>query len=84
MLDEVELCGETLNCIPVIDLTATGLNIVRLRIGAGMTVKEPNPHSARARAASPASTLPGTGIPVPLAFRLASQFATISGRRTSY
>ena len=26
--------------IPVIDLTATGINITRLRIGAGLTVKD--------------------------------------------
>ncbi len=29
-----------MNCIPVINMTATGNNIMRLRINAGMTVKE--------------------------------------------
>jgi transcriptional regulator with XRE-family HTH domain len=29
-----------MNCIPVIDLTATGVNITRLRIDAGFTVKD--------------------------------------------
>ena len=29
-----------MNRIPVIDLTATGINIVRLRINAGLTVKD--------------------------------------------
>ena len=29
-----------MNCIPVIDLTATGINITRLRISAGLTVKD--------------------------------------------
>ena len=28
-----------MNCIPVIDMTATGINITRLRINAGLTVK---------------------------------------------
>ena len=28
-----------MNAIPVIDMTATGVNITRLRIGAGLTVK---------------------------------------------
>ena len=28
-----------MNTIPVIDMTATGVNITRLRIGAGLTVK---------------------------------------------
>ena len=29
-----------MNCIPVINMTATGNNIMRLRINAGMTVKD--------------------------------------------
>ena len=29
-----------MNCIPVIDLTATGINITRLRISAGLTVRD--------------------------------------------
>ena len=29
-----------MNYIPVIDMTATGLNIARLRVNAGMTVRE--------------------------------------------
>ena len=29
-----------MNCIPVIDLTATGVNITRLRINAGFTVRD--------------------------------------------
>ena len=29
-----------MNCIPVINMTATGNNIMRLRINTGMTVKE--------------------------------------------
>ena len=29
-----------MNTIPVIDMTATGVNITRLRIGAGLTVKD--------------------------------------------
>ena len=29
-----------MNCIPVINMTATGKNIMRLRINAGMTVKD--------------------------------------------
>ena len=29
-----------MNCVPVINMTATGKNIMRLRINAGMTVKD--------------------------------------------
>jgi len=29
-----------MNCIPVIDLTATGINITRMRISAGLTVRD--------------------------------------------
>ena len=29
-----------MNCIPVINMTATGKNIMRLRVNAGMTVKD--------------------------------------------
>ncbi|MBQ1648966.1 MAG: helix-turn-helix transcriptional regulator [Bacteroidales bacterium] len=29
-----------MNCIPVIDMTATGMNITRLRKNAGMTVRD--------------------------------------------
>ena len=29
-----------MNCIPVIDMTATGINITRLRISAGFTVRD--------------------------------------------
>ena len=29
-----------MNCIPVIDMTATGINITRMRINAGLTVKD--------------------------------------------
>ena len=29
-----------MNCLPVIDMTATGINITRLRINAGLTVKD--------------------------------------------
>ena len=29
-----------MNCIPVIDLTATGINITRLRVSAGLTVRD--------------------------------------------
>ena len=29
-----------MNCVPVINMTATGNNIMRLRINAGMTVKD--------------------------------------------
>ena len=29
-----------MNCIPVINMTATGNNIMRLRVNAGMTVKD--------------------------------------------
>ena len=29
-----------MNCIPVIDMAATGINITRLRVNAGLTVKD--------------------------------------------
>ena len=29
-----------MNCMPVIDMTATGMNIIRLRKNAGMTVRD--------------------------------------------
>ena len=33
-----------MNRIPVIDMTATGINITRLRVNAGLTVKDPEPY----------------------------------------